>query len=81
MREFSERNCGSTAARNKGLKVETDKYITFLDSDDLIDPNYLGCQLYLLKIIDRLFQRDIEDKQIIHILISMNLMKLIIKKH
>ena len=42
-------NGGSAVARNIGLKHATGKYITFLDSDDLLDPNYLECQLEFIK--------------------------------
>ena len=43
------KNNGSAAARNIGLKHATGRYITFLDSDDLLDPNYLECQLDFIK--------------------------------
>lgn len=43
------KNGGSAVARNIGLKHATGKYITFLDSDDLLDRNYLECQLEFIK--------------------------------
>lgn len=43
------KNGGSAAARNIGLKHASRRYITFLDSDDLLDPNYLECQLDFIK--------------------------------
>lgn len=43
------KNGGSAVARNIGLKHSTGRYITFLDSDDLLDPNYLECQLVFIK--------------------------------
>ena len=43
------KNSGTSAARNLGLKHATGRYITFLDSDDLLDPNYLECQLEFIK--------------------------------
>ena len=46
---FSEKNGGSAAARNKGLKEATGRYITFLDSDDTIDENYLESQVNFIK--------------------------------
>ena len=45
----TSKNSGSAAARNIGLKHATGRYITFLDSDDLLDPNYLECQLEFIK--------------------------------
>lgn len=43
------KNGGSAVARNIGLKHATGRYITFLDSDDLLDPNYLESQLEFIK--------------------------------
>lgn len=43
------KNGGTAAARNLGLKHAKGRYITFLDSDDLLDPNYLECQLEFIK--------------------------------
>ena len=43
------KNGGTAVARNIGLRHATGKYITFLDSDDLLDPNYLECQLEFMK--------------------------------
>lgn len=43
------KNGGSAVARNIGLKHATGRYITFLDSDDILDPNYLECQLEFIK--------------------------------
>ena len=42
-------NGGSAVARNIALKHASGRYITFLDSDDLLDPNYLECQLDFIK--------------------------------
>lgn len=42
-------NSGSAVARNIGLKHAKGRYITFLDSDDLLDSNYLECQLTFIK--------------------------------
>ncbi len=43
------KNGGTAVARNIGLKHSSGRYITFLDSDDLLDPNYLECQLEFMK--------------------------------
>ena len=42
-------NSGTSVARNIGLKHASGKYITFLDSDDLLDSNYLENQLDFIK--------------------------------
>lgn len=42
-------NCGTAIARNIGLKNAHGRFITFLDSDDLLDLNYLECQLEFIK--------------------------------
>lgn len=43
------KNGGSAVARNIGLKNASGKYVTFLDSDDLLDPNYLEEQIKFIK--------------------------------
>lgn len=45
----TSKNSGTAVARNIGLKHASGRYITFLDSDDLLDPNYLECQLEFMK--------------------------------
>lgn len=45
----THRNGGSAVARNIGLKYAKGRYITFLDSDDTIDSNYLENQLDFIK--------------------------------
>ena len=44
------KNGGSAVARNIALKESSGRYITFLDSDDILDSNYLECQIEFIKI-------------------------------
>ena len=45
----TKENSGTAIARNIGLKEAKGRYITFLDSDDLLDPDYLEKQLNFIK--------------------------------
>lgn len=45
-----QRNGGLSAARNSGIKVATGEYITFIDSDDWIETDYI---LYLAKLLEK----------------------------
>lgn len=45
----SEVNRGSAHARNMGLDIAKGRYVTFLDADDLLDPNYLESQLKFIE--------------------------------
>ena len=43
------KNSGSAVARNNSLRRATGKYITFLDSDDLLDKDYIENQVRFIK--------------------------------
>lgn len=49
---FTQENGGSTKARQTGLQVATGEYISFVDSDDWIDPCFYE-KLYILAEINR----------------------------
>lgn len=44
-----QKNAGSSAARNNGLKNIQGRYVSFLDSDDFWEPNFLEEQLNFIK--------------------------------
>ena len=45
----TNKNGGTAVARNVGLRHANGRYITFLDSDDLLDSDYLEKQLEFIK--------------------------------
>ena len=60
------KNGGSAVARNIGLKHASGRYITFLDSDYLLDPNYLECHLEFIEdnwpLISVVYRRQVDHK-------------------
>lgn len=44
-----QQNAGAAAAKNAGLRVATGEYLTFLDSDDWLEPNVYGYMVDVLR--------------------------------
>ena len=40
---ISQKNSGVSSARNRGIEIAKGKWITFVDSDDYVEKNYLEC--------------------------------------
>ena len=49
VKAYHKKNGGLSDARNYGLDRMSGKYVTFIDSDDFIDVNYLKYMYYLVK--------------------------------
>ena len=45
---FRQRNQGVSSARNNGLKFATGDYVTFVDSDDSVEINFIESMVQLL---------------------------------
>ena len=42
VRSFHQKNSGVSASRNLGIEKANGEYITFIDSDDWVEPDYIG---------------------------------------
>lgn len=51
-RVIHQRNAGVSAARNKGIELATGEYITFVDADDWLAPDYIQAMQTLVKKAD-----------------------------
>lgn len=49
VRVIHQKNGGAAAAKNAGLRVATGKYLSFVDSDDFLEPNAYGTLLQILR--------------------------------
>ena len=50
MKVIHQENAGLSAARNRGLRESHGEYLTFVDSDDLVEPDYVQ---YLFNLINQ----------------------------
>lgn len=44
-----QKNAGAAAAKNAGLRIATGEYLTFVDSDDWLEPNVYGYMVEVLR--------------------------------
>lgn len=49
IRVIHQQNAGAAAAKNAGLRIATGEYLSFVDSDDYLEPNVYGYMLETLK--------------------------------
>lgn len=49
VRVIHQKNAGAAAAKNAGLRIATGEYLSFVDSDDYLEPNVYGYMLSILK--------------------------------
>ena len=48
LRVIHQKNGGAAAAKNAGLRIATGEYLSFVDSDDYLEPNVYG---YMLEVL------------------------------
>lgn len=46
---IAQDNCGQSVARNRGLLNSNGKYVCFIDSDDIMEPNYIALANNLIR--------------------------------
>lgn len=49
LRVIHQKNGGAAAAKNAGLRIATGEYLSFVDSDDYLEPNVYGYMLEVLR--------------------------------
>lgn len=49
VRVIHQKNSGAAAAKNAGLRIATGKYLSFVDSDDYLQPNVFG---YMVRVLE-----------------------------